>query len=403
MRQLIRIAAVALALLAGAAQAQDTVRPEVGKPLQEAQSLIKAQKFKEALVKVHDAEVVPNRTAHENYLIERMRIAAASGAGDMASAAKAYEALAASGKLAAGDKLKMMESIAGGYYRNKEWAKAIEWAQRYQRDGGTSPQMQTLLIQAQYQSGDKAGVTKELMAEIQADEKAGKTPSEDRLKLLMNATAAQPESGGYTFALERLVTYYPTKQYWGELIAGVQRKQGFSDRFSLDIYRLMLATGNLTKANDFMEMTQLALQAGLAAEAKSVIDKGFAAGALGTGAEADRQKRLRDLAVRKAEEAKAELATKEAEALAAKEGTALVSLGFALATGGQAAKGVGLIDKGIAKGGLKRPEDAKLRLGQAMALAGDAKAAGVLRGVTGADGTADIARMWAILARQRKA
>ena len=47
-----------------------------------------------------------------------------------------------------------------------------------------------------------------------------------------------------------------------ELIAGVQRKQGFSDRFSLDIYRLMLATGGMTKANDFMEMTQLALQAG---------------------------------------------------------------------------------------------------------------------------------------------
>ena len=59
-------------------------------------------------------------------------------------------------------------------------------------------------------------------------------------------------------------------------------------------------------------------------------------------------------------------------------------------------------DQGIARGGLKRPEDAKLRLGQAMVLAGDAKAAGVLRSVTGADGTADIARMWAILARQRK-
>lgn len=402
MRQLLRIAALALALIVPAVQAQDTVRPEVGKPLQEAQALIKAQKFKDALVKVRDAEGVPNRTAHENYLIERMRIAAASGAGDMASAAKAYEALAASGKIGAADKLRMVESIAGGYYRNKEYAKAVEWAQRYQRDGGTSPQMQTLLIQAQFLSGDKAGVTKELMAEIQADEKAGKTPSEDRLKLLMNATAAQPEGSAYTFALERLVTYYPSKQYWAELIAGVQRKQGFSDRFSLDIYRLMLATGGMTKANDFMEMTQLALQAGHAAEAKAAIDKGFASGALGSGAEAERQKRLRDLAVRKAEEAKAEAPAKEADALAAKEGTALVAFGFNQALSGQAAKGVTLIDKGIAKGGLKRPEDAKLRLGQAMVLAGDPKAAGVLRGVTGNDGAGDLARMWAILARQRK-
>jgi len=401
MSRFLRAAAFTLALLGAAAQAQETVRPEVGKPLQEATTLIKAQKYKEALAKVRDAEAAPNRTAYENYLIERMRIAAASGAGDMASAAKAYDALAASGKLSAAEKLKMVESIAGGYYRNKEWAKAVEWAQRYQREGGNSAQMNTLLIQAQYQSGDKAGVAKELIAEIQADEKAGRAPSEDRLKLLMSATAAMPESSGYTFALERLVTYYPKKEYWAELIAGVQRKPGFSDRFSLDIYRLMLATGGMRTANDYMEMTQLALQAGYAGEAKTAIEKGFAAGVLGNGAEGDRQKRLRDLAVRKAAEAKAELPAKEAEALTDKDGNALVMVGFGMALSGQAAKGVVLIEKGIAKGGLKRPEDAKLRLGQAMVLAGSGKAGSALRGVTGADGTADLARLWIILDKRK--
>ena len=401
MKQALRIVALSLALLAGVAQAQDTVRPEVGTPLQAAQGLIKAQKFKDALVKVRDAEAAPNKTAHETYLIERMRLAAASGAGEMATAAKAYEAISGSGKVSAADKLRMVESIAGGYYRAKEYPKAVEWAQRYVRDGGTSAQMQTLLIQAQYLSGDTAGVTKELMAEIQADEKAGKAPSEDRLKLLMNATARQPEGSAYVFALERLVTYYPKKEYWAELIAGVQRKPGFSDRFSLDIYRLMLATGGMRTANDYMEMTQLALQAGFAAEGKAAIDKGFAAGVLGTGAEADRQKRLRDLAVRKLEADRAEAAAREAEALAAKDGTALVTVGLNKALSGQAGKGVKLIEQGIAKGGLKRPEDAKLRLGQAMVLASDPKAAGVLRTVTGADGTADLARMWIILGRRK--
>ena len=401
MRQALRTAALALALVASAAQAQDSVRPEVGTPLQAAQNLIKANKFKEALAKVHDAEMVPNKTAHETYLIERMRIAAASSAGDMAAAAKAFEAISGSGKVSPADKLRMIESIAGGYYRAKDYPKAVEWAQRYVREGGTSAQVQTLLIQAQYLSGDTAGVTKELMAEIQADEKAGKAPSEDRLKLLMNATARQPEGGAYTYALERLVTYYPKKEYWAELIAGVQRKPGFSDRFSLDIYRLMLATGGMRSANDYMEMTQLALQAGFAAEGKAAIDKGFAAGMLGTGPEADRQKRLRDLANRKTEEARAEAPARETEALAAKEGTALLAVGFNQALSGQAAKGVGLIEKAIAKGGLKRPEDAKLRLGQAMVLAGDPKAAGVLRSVTGADGTADLARMWIMLGKRK--
>ena len=404
MRQALRILAISLTLLAlshSAVRAQDTVRPEVGTPLQAAQHLIKAQKYKEALVKVHDAEGVPNKTAQETYLIERMRLAAASGAGDMSAAAKAFDAISGSGKISAAEKLRMIESIAGGFYRAKDYPKAVEWAQRYARDGGNSAQMQTLLIQAQYLSGDTAGVTKELMAEIQADEKAGKAPSEDRLKLLMSATARQPEGSAYLFALERLVTYYPKKEYWAELIASVQRKPGFSDRFSLDIYRLMLATGGMRSANDYMEMTQLALQAGFAAEGKAAVDKGFAAGVLGTGPEADRQKRLRDLAVRKLDEARAEAPEKEAEALAAKDGSALVTVGFNQALSGRAAKGAALIDKGIAKGGLKRPEDARLRLGQALVLAGDAKAANVLRGVTGADGTADLAHLWIILGKRK--
>jgi hypothetical protein len=401
MKQALRIAALSLALLAPVVQAQDSVRPEVGTPLQAAQNLIKSQKYKEALVKVHDADAVPSKTANETYLVERMRIAAASGAGDMATAAKAFDAINASGKLAAADKLRMIESIAGGYYRAKEYPKAVEWAQRYVREGGNSAQVETLLVQAQYLGGDTAGVTKELMAEIQADEKAGRVPSEDRLKLLMNATARQPEGSAYAFALERLVTYYPKKEYWAELIAGVQRKPGFSDRFALDIYRLMLATGGMRSANDYMEMTQLALQAGFADEAKAAIEKGFSAGVLGTGAEADRQKRLRDLAVKKAGEARAEAPAKETDALAAKDGTALVTVGFNKALSGEAAKGVPLIEKGIAKGGLKRPEDAKLRLGQAMVLAGDPKATAVLRTVAGTDGTADLARMWIILGKRK--
>ena len=112
--------ALALALGFVPAHAQDTVRPAVGAPLQAAQQLIKAGKYKQALAKVDEAGEVPNRTAGENLLIARMRLAAASGAGDMAMAAKAYEAITATGKLPAADKLRIIESIAGwseaGFY-----------------------------------------------------------------------------------------------------------------------------------------------------------------------------------------------------------------------------------------------------------------------------------------------
>jgi hypothetical protein len=60
--------------------------------------------------------------------------------------------------------------------------------------------------------------------------------------------------------------------------------------------RLRLATGTLSKTEDFMEMAQLALQAGLPPKAKRIVEQGYKAGALGTGAEAARHQRLRDLA-----------------------------------------------------------------------------------------------------------
>lgn len=395
------LALAAAACIAVGAQAQEAVRPEVGRPLQAAQELIKSGKYREALAKVREADAVSGKTANEGFLVERMRIAAASGAGDMDTAARSFDALVASGKLGAADKARMAESIAGGYYRNKDYAKAMQWGQRYFKEGGTNPAIRTLLIQSQYLSGDYAGAARELTAEIQATEKAGQAPAQDRLNLLLNAAAQMKDQNATVFALERLVTYYPKKEYWVDLLSRIQRKPGFSDRLVLDTYRLSLATGSMSSANDFMEMSQLALQAGHAAEAMQVVEKGFASNVLGQGPEAERHKRLRDLVSKRLEESKAARAEAEKNAAAAKTGDELVNLGFALATGGESAKGIALMQQGIAKGGLKRPEDAKLHLGIAQVLAGDAKAQSTLRSVSGTDGTADLARLWSLYARRR--
>ena len=151
-----------------------------------------------------------------------------------------------------------------------------------------------------------------------------------------------------------------------------------------------------------MEMAQLALQADLPSEAKQVVDKGFASDVLGTGPEAERHKRLRDLVAKQlAEEDAAARRRTRSEALAAKSGDPLVAVGMNLVYSGQAAKGVQLMQQGIAKGGLKRPEDAKLHLGIAQLIAGDkAKAQATFKTVQGTDGTADLARLWMLHARR---
>lgn len=152
-----------------------------------------------------------------------------------------------------------------------------------------------------------------------------------------------------------------------------------------------------------MEMAQLAIQAGNAVEGKKAIDDGFANGALGKGAEADRHKRLRDLANKKIAEAQktAISAQDETDASAAKDGNSLVVLGEKLVATGQAARGISLMEAGIKKGGLRRPEDAKLHLGLAQIQLGQkAKGIQTLKTVQGTDGVADLARLWIIFTQK---
>ena len=394
------VAAAVAALVVGAAQGQGT-RPEVGKPLQAAQEMIKAGKYREALGKVREADAVGGKSGAETTMVERMRLAAASGAGDADTAARSFDAL--SGSMGGAEKLRTIESIAGSYYRAKEYAKAQQWYARYFKEGGTSSSNRTLMVQTQYLSGDFAGASKELMAEIQGAERNGAVPSEDRINLLMNAAVRQKDVNGEAFALERLVTYYPKKEYWVTLLSRLQRKPNFSDRLSLDTYRLSLATGSMSSAADYSELAQLALQAGSGAEAKQVIDKGFAAGVLGAGPEAERHKRLRDLVTKRIDEAKKTQADDEKAALVAKDGNDLLTIGMNQVYEGQKAKGLQMMQQGIAKGGLKRAEDAKLHLGIAQLVAGEnAKAQVTLKTVSGNDGTGDLARLWSLYAKRAK-
>lgn len=387
----------------GTVQAQEALRPEIGKPLQAAQELVKAGKYREALARVREADAVGGKSAGESLVIERMRIAAASGAGDMDAAARAFEAINASDRVQDAEKLHMIESIAGGYYRARQYAQAIQWYQRYFKEGGSRAANRTLLIQAQYLWGDFASVSRELMAEIRATEKRGRTPLEDRIKLLRNAAVQQKDLAAETFALERLVSHYPKKEYWAALLARLQRKPGFSDRLVLDAYRLALATGSMSTASDFAEMAQLALQAGSPAEARQVVEQGFASGVLGSGPQAARHQRLRALVLKQMAESQKSRASDEKHALAAKDGNDLLAVGMNLVYDSDPAGGVRLMRQGLAKGGLKRPEDAKLHLAVAQLAAGEAaKAQATLKTVSGEDGTKELARLWALHARHAK-
>jgi len=390
-------AALLLAGAVGLAQAQ-ALRPEVGKPLQQAYDLIKAGKGKEALAKVREADNAANKTAAETLQIERMRAAAAQRAGDNATAIQALEAVY--GKVSGGEQGQIAEQIAGAYAASRDNNRAAQWAQKAAAAGNNSASLKQLQAYLQGATGDYAAVAKESAAEVAASERAGKRPDEADLLRLADALRRLNDNAGHAAVLEKLLFNYPKKDYWAIYLDRLARKSGFSDRLSLDLLRLRLATGTLDKADEYMEMSQLALQARLPAEGKAIVDKGFAAGVLGKGAEAERHKRLRDLAVKREAEAKDTIDQRAAGAAAEADGNELVQIGYAYVTMGQADKGIKLIEQGIAKGKLKRVEDAKLHLGLALLQGGKnkAKALQVLRSVQGNDGLSDLGKLWALYA-----
>jgi tetratricopeptide (TPR) repeat protein len=325
-----------------------------------------------------------------------MRAAAAIPAGDNETAVKALRALLDSGRLPEAEQARYAASLAGLYYRLKDYKSSATFAARALKHNPGDSGTRTLMIQSYFLAGDYATASREALADIQAAEKAGQTPPEDKLQLLANAAA---RSGGdkaaYLAALERLVMYYPKREYWADLLRRIEAKPGFSSRLQLDLYRLRAATNTLTSANDIVEMAQLALQEGQAGEAKQVLDAGFASGVLGKGPEAERQQRLLALAKQRLIEAPKDLAAAEAEAASARDGNALVKVGLAYSAIGQTDKAIALIQQGIAKGGLKRRDDANLHLGIAYMRAGQkGRAAQVFRTVSGSDGTGDLARLW---------
>ncbi|EHR70461.1 hypothetical protein BurJ1DRAFT_1593 [Burkholderiales bacterium JOSHI_001] len=390
------VATVFAVVLAGVSPVQaQALRPEVAKPLSAANELIKAGKAREALAKVREADAAGGKTAAEQNMIDRMKAAAAQRAGDNATAVQALESLYSRGESAA-----VAEQLAFAYSQMKDFGRANQWANKAVALGGGSAQLKQLQAYMQGASGDYNAIAREAQAAVTAAEQAGRRPDENDLLRLADAQSRTNNPNGQIATLEKLVLNHPKKEYWSALLGRLPRKSGWSDRLALDLARLRLASGTLAKTEEFMDMSMMALQSGLPAEGKAVAEKGFAAGLLGTGSDAERHKRLRDLAVKQEGEARAAIDKQATEAAAAKDGNALVQVGYALVTLGQADRGVGLIEQGIAKGGLKRPEDAKLRLGQALLQQGKnrAKALQVLRSVQGTDGVADVARLWTALA-----
>ncbi|MES2490207.1 MAG: tetratricopeptide repeat protein [Pseudomonadota bacterium] len=379
--------------------ADQSLRSEVGKPLQAAKDLLQQQKYRDALGKVDEAAAISKLTPYERFIIDRMRGAAAGGAGDTATALKSFDSALASGLMTKADELPTLEIMIGLAYSGKNYTKAADTLRKYRQDGGNNPAVLALLPQVLYLSNRFADAAKELSAQLAAQEAAGKAPTEEQLQLLASCAIKQNDTAGYVVALTKLVIHHPKTSYWNDLIARTATKSGFSNKLALDTYRLRVETGTISSAADYVDAIELSLQAGYPGEAQQFLDQGNKVGVLGKGAarDLDRQARLKAMVARKIAEDKTSLAASETQAGQQPSGDGLVNTGLAYAGYGQFDKALTLIQKGIAKGKLKDVDESRLHLAYVQIRAGKKdEALKTLSQVKGKNGTADLARLWQI-------
>jgi tetratricopeptide (TPR) repeat protein len=374
------LAAAAIGVF-GLGQASDTfaqqgcagagkISKSIAKPMKAAQDALNAKKWQEALNKAREASAVVGITAFDQHMINEFQGYAYTSLKQYPEAARELEAGYLSGCLEESDRVARLKSLTQLFYQTKNYAKAIDYGNKALK-AGANGDLETLVGQAYYITNDYKN-TLRIFGDIVADqERRGQVPKEQTLLLVQSACLKLNDSQCVTRQFEKLVSHYPKREYWQNLVSSLLQSESNNDRQLLNIMRLAVEVDVMQRPEQFTEMAQLALEQGLPGEAQGVLEEGFSKAVFKDQREQDRNKRLLESAKKQAEPDRASLAKQEAAAKAKPTGDADVKLGAAYLSYGQSEKAVEAIQRGLGKGGVKNPDEAALLLGIAHLRAGN--------------------------------
>ena len=377
-----------------ASQPQLKITPskQAMKALIDLQDTVKKNDFANVPAKVAAAEAVAT-TKEDRYLIGKLQLDAALAAKDNGALASAIDNLAASGYLDAAKVAALYTGLGGAFYNNKQYAQAQA---AYQKAAAADPhnvEAPALVGEALFAQGQKAEAAAAFQRAIQVRVAAGQKPDENLLK---RATIIAYDAQ-LPLAVElarQWAASYPSAESWRNSIAIYRNLSHPDTEGTLDLLRLMQATGALTIPGDYGLFARASAEQNNFNEAQAVLDAGIAAKVVNP---ADSE--FRDLVVGLKTKPKATAADLAAATKTAQSGMALLRIGDRYYAMGDYAKAVDLYRMSIGKPGVDK-EVANLHIGMALARAGDkAGATAALNAVTGP--RADIAKFWLTYVNQK--
>ncbi|HXY97636.1 MAG TPA: hypothetical protein VEH00_11745 [Steroidobacteraceae bacterium] len=399
------VAALASGLLFLGATALAADKPQnsakLAKPLKEAHDDLSAKKYPEAIAKLKEAEGIAGKTPYDQHLINDMLAFAYIKTNDFPDAGKAWEEEIDDGFTSGPEQQQKIRGLAALHYQLKNYDKAIEFGQRAIKGGFAEDETRKIVGQAYYLKGDWKDTLKFEEGLVDASIKAGTNPSSESLQLVLSACVKLEDNACTTKALERLVTYYPKPDYWSNLLFSLMKEAASSDSNTLQAYRLMYEVDVLKSADDYIEMAQLAMDAGSPGEAQKALQRGFDKNVFADQRNKDKAQRLLDKAKTKAAADQPTLDKIAKQADTAPTGVQNAGMGLAYLGYGQYDKAVDEYTKAVTKGGLKNPPETQLMLGISDLKGGHKDdAVKAFKAVKGDPFLERLANLWALHARQ---
>lgn len=258
-------------------------------------------------------------------------------------------------------------TVAQLYFVQEQWQQGIDalltWFDLNEKPNAGA---YVLLAQGYYQVKDYNLALKNVETAIGMHEGEGKLPKEQWYNLARFLYFDKEDFDSALDVLNTLIIYYPKKQYWVQASHLYGEKK--DEPTQLALMEAAYEQGFLDRSSELVTMSYLYLNAETPYYAGAVMQKGFADELV-----EDKSKNfeLAGSAWAQAREVAKSIPMMEKAAAKSEEGELYVRLGNVYLDGDQFSKSANSIIKGLNKGGVKRPDQARLALGMAYFNLGD--------------------------------
>ncbi len=280
---------------------------------------------------------------------------------DYAKALKAYEQVVAQPDIPVAMEVNTKYTIAQLYFVQEQWQKGInallDW---FAVTDSPNANAYVLLAQGYYQTKDYDKALLNVQKAINMYTADGKLPKEQWYNLARFLYFEKNDVKNTVATLEKLLTHYPKKEYWVQLshMYGEQKKESLQ----LAAMDTAYVQNMLDKGTEQVTMAYLYLNGEVPYRAGKVMEKGLKDGSIQAtsknyeiAASAWRQSQELDKAIPAMEEAAAK----------SDDGELYARLGNIYLDSDRNKEAITAINKGLSRGGVKRPDTARLVLGMA--------------------------------------